>query len=186
MLILGRSCNFLPGMGLFTAARRGGYPRQLMRRGAEIQHGPWGKAIEYWLDVKKLRQADLAKLTDIQAKTISQLARGFHTQTRVLEVIAAALKVPFDQILVSPLQSGPKERRQEFAKGVIKDLLHSLEDADDLDAETAALAKRVQALKGHFRVEVEKLVSHLEDAQKKRHRKRAKRRTPPRTVPQNS
>ena len=71
-----------------------------------------GAAIRYWLEKLDRSQADLVhalnearrerhrivhgrgRLRLVQPKTISMIARGFHTQTRLLSEIADALDVP--------------------------------------------------------------------------------------------
>src|SRR5688572_13604922 len=64
--------------------------------------GPWGEAIRYWLPKKNMRQADLARETGIEEKSISSMARGFHTTTRQLAKIAKVFGVPLEDVLVSP------------------------------------------------------------------------------------
>jgi transcriptional regulator with XRE-family HTH domain len=47
--------------------------------------GPWGEAVQHWLRHRDWSQADLARATKIEPKTISSIVRGFHTTTRMLE-----------------------------------------------------------------------------------------------------
>lgn len=81
--------------------------------------GPWGEAIKYWLPRRDMRQSDLARVTGIEEKTISSMARGFHTTTRKLEAVALAFKVPIDQVLVSPnRQQANEDRKREIQEAV--------------------------------------------------------------------
>src|SRR3954466_11145302 len=98
-------------MALLSAARGHAYaqcPMPAVKTGT----GPWGEAIKYWLPRRNMRNADLARATGIEEKTISKMARGFHTTTRKLEVVALALKVPLEQILVSPEQQRAHETQE--------------------------------------------------------------------------
>src|SRR5262245_65007123 len=65
---------------------------------------------------RRLRQSDLVKGTKIEAKTISRIARGFHTQTRKLELIANYLMVPLERVLVSPLRRGSDEEDRKSTR----------------------------------------------------------------------
>jgi hypothetical protein len=47
-------------MRFFTHTARPGYSRDKMPQ-AKREHGPWGEALRYWLNEKKLSQADLVK-----------------------------------------------------------------------------------------------------------------------------
>lgn len=134
--------------------------------------GPWGEAIRYWLDERKLRQADLVKATGLRAKTISRVARGFHTQTRVLEALALALDVPFDRLLVSPLRRGSTEGRRELIRGIIEDTLR-FEVVDEADEDLLSLAKRMQAFP---RDVIEAFVTGLEKTQKRQRNAQRRRR----------
>lgn len=81
--------------------------------------GPWGDAIKYWLPRRNMRQADLARVTGIEEKTISSMARGFHTTTRKLEAVAKAFGVPIDEVLVSPnRQLANEDRKREIQEAV--------------------------------------------------------------------
>ena len=76
-------------------------------------NGPWGEAIRYWLPRRNMNQADLARETGIEPKSISSMARGFPTTTKQLEKVAIALKVNIEDVLVSPER---REARVELAR----------------------------------------------------------------------
>jgi len=96
-----------------------GYSRDSMPKPA-IADGPWGEAIEHWLGVRKLRQADVVKLTGINANTVSRAARGFDCSTRVLRRIAIALDARLDEILVSPNRKVANEERDRRVTEAVK------------------------------------------------------------------
>jgi transcriptional regulator with XRE-family HTH domain len=89
--------------------------------------GPWGDAIRYWLNQRKMRQADLAELTGVRANTISRVTRGFPTTTRVLAKIAVAFRVPIDVVLVSPELKLANEKRRRLALEISERVLRELE-----------------------------------------------------------
>jgi len=148
---------------------------------AEHRDGPWGPAIEYWLRARRLRQSDLVKGTKIEAKTISRITRGFHTQTRKLELIAKYLVVPLERVLVSPLRSGPGEERRQLMRDIIEDAFRTIA-GEDVDAELVALAKRIQQLPPQWRTTLLDMVEDYEAQAKKRRRRtgasRAKKSSP--------
>lgn len=113
-------------MTLFTATAAEGYSSQRMPQPA-FADGPWGEAIRYWLNVRKLRQSDLVARTDLQANTISRATRGFHTTTRVLEKLAKALDIRFDEILVSPDRKSANEERRRLAVEISEQVLRTME-----------------------------------------------------------
>lgn len=156
-------------MGLFTSVGRRGYSRHEMPQ-AKRDNGPWGEALRYWLNERKLRQADLVKGTKIQAKTISRIVRGFHTQTRVLEDVARFLAVPVERVLVSPLRRGPNDERRQFARGIVQDVLREI-DGGVVDDLALDLARRIQALPLHLRQSVVEVVGQYEQATKTHRRK---------------
>jgi len=157
-------------MGLFTNVGRHGYSRHEMPQ-AKRDTGPWGEALRYWLNERKLRQADLVKGTKIQAKTISRIVRGFHTQTRVLEDVARFLAVPVERVLVSPLRRGPNDERRQFARGIVQDVLREIDGGDVVDDLALDLARRIQALPLHLRQSVVEVVGQYEQATKTHRRK---------------
>jgi transcriptional regulator with XRE-family HTH domain len=125
--------------------------------------GPWGDAIQHWLNERKWRQADLAKATQIGTKTISQIVRGFHTQTRVLEEIARKLDVPLDRVLVSPLRRGSDEDRRGTIRKILMDALRAVDaDGMEVEDEVLALAKRMQQLPPHLRDSLEEMLGQYE------------------------
>jgi len=137
----------------------------------ERRTGPWGEAIQYWLRERRLRQADLVKGTKIEAKTISRMARGFHTQTRKLELIAQYLGVALERILVSPLRVGPGEDRRQAMRRMLEDAFRIVESgADPTDADALALGKRIQSLRPESRNAILKLLNSYEVMTKPRRR----------------
>jgi transcriptional regulator with XRE-family HTH domain len=131
---------------------------------ARRETGPWGDAVQYWLNHRQLRQADLVRATRIQAKTISQIARGFHTTTKLLGRIAAALNVPLDQVLVSPLKRGTMDDRRRLISGLMEDVLRFVDVAGDdtFDRDTLDLARRIYALPAQQRESVHAVVAGYE------------------------
>jgi transcriptional regulator with XRE-family HTH domain len=134
--------------------------------------GPWGEAVQYWLNARKWRQADLARATKIGTKTISQIVRGFHTRTRVLEQIAHELDVPLDRVLISPLRRGSDEDRRSLVRKILMDTLRSV-DADGIEVEddVLAIAKRLQQLPPHLRDSMLEMLGQYEKLGKSRARK---------------
>jgi len=109
-----------------------------------IANGPWGEAIRYWLSVRKLRQADLARPvskggTGLRANTISRVTRGFDTTTRVLRRIATALDIPLDQLLVSPQRHHESEDRRRLAIEIAERVLRTLEQRDPYNDRASAI-----------------------------------------------
>lgn len=155
-------------MGFFTNVERRGYSRDVPQ--PKRENGPWGEALRYWLNEKKLRQADLVKGTKIQAKTISRIARGFHTQTRVLEDIARFLGVPLERLLVSPLRHRPTDDRRQRARGLFQEFLRELE-GEGVDDLALDLAKRIQQLPPRFRQSAVEVVVSYEKTSKRPHQK---------------
>jgi len=106
--------------------------------------GPWGEAIRYWLNVRTMRQADLARETDIEAKTISSVTRGFHTTTRILQRIAEALEIPLDAVLVSPDRKSANEARKQMILEITEHVTKQVEAAQQ-PAPKPALTEAQQA-----------------------------------------
>jgi transcriptional regulator with XRE-family HTH domain len=113
--------------GLARAARRH-YAATVGKPPEET--GPWGAAIQYWLDYERQTQADLMRLTGLRKNTISRAKRGYHTTTRVLEKIAQAFKVRFEDILVSPVHRAANEERRRIATDVAERILRDLDLSD--------------------------------------------------------
>src|SRR4051812_42018863 len=116
-------------MALFTATAAAGYARQHMPQ-PKSGSGPWGEAIRYWLKEKDMRQADLVRAVHvanpqetITANTISNASRGLHCSTRTLEQIALALKVPLDEILVSPDRRSAQEARRQMVQEITEHVM---------------------------------------------------------------
>ena len=156
-------------MSQFTHAGLGRYPAEVPQPRRE--DGPWGEAIQHWLNERKWSQADLAKATKIQPKTISQIARGFHTQTRVLEVIAKALDVTLDRVLVSPVRWGPTENRKLLVRNLFVQAIRLIETGEDgLDERVVQDAKRIQALPRDMRATLRAMIANSEKlTRKQRH-----------------
>jgi transcriptional regulator with XRE-family HTH domain len=104
---------------------------------AKLADGPWGAAVQYWLDKLRWRQADLSRATGIEAKTISTIVRGYDTTTRMLRKIAHALdreatlrtlpnRITFEDVLVSPERKSALELRkamiQEITERVAREM----------------------------------------------------------------
>jgi hypothetical protein len=93
---------------------------------AEHGDGPWGEAIEYWLKVKRWKQADLRRafeeLPDLQRgggkNTVSTAVRGLDVNTSTLRGIAKAFGVPLEEVLVSPDRRSAKERERELVEQI--------------------------------------------------------------------
>lgn len=115
------------GMALSTDRVRHDYPQGRMPA-VKTGTGPWGDAIKYWLPRRNMRQADLARLTGIEEKTISSMARGFHTTTRKLEAVAMAFKVPLDQVLVAPNRQQANEDRKREIQEAVETALRNLDE----------------------------------------------------------
>jgi hypothetical protein len=120
-------------MALFTGRSRADYPRVHMPKAA-TGDGPWGEAIEYWLNRKNWRQSDLLReIHNLNAhaktskNTISSAARGLDVSTRVLRVIAGALKAPLDSVLVSPERKLANEDRRRLAIEISEQVLRTIE-----------------------------------------------------------
>lgn len=98
--------------------------------------GPWGEAIRYWLEKRRLTQAELERLSAIRKNTLSRAKRGYHTTTRVLERIALALEVPFGDILVSPAHHQAAEERKRLAAEITDRVLRDVALSDERAAKT--------------------------------------------------
>ncbi len=123
-------------MALFTNVAPKADTRREMAQ-PEYDDGPWGPAIQHWLNRLKWRQADLSRATGIEPKTISSIVRGFDTTTRMLRKIQAALHeealrrsplhhIAFEDVLVSPDRKSEAEKKklwvQEITERVARDL----------------------------------------------------------------
>ena len=200
-------------MSLPAGARPVGY-RQRMPLDAPREGGPWGNAIEFWLKERRLSQAELlrrinAERHDIAAtdagtrksigpkakrmgpNTISRITRGFHTQTRLLAVIAKHLAVPIEEVLVSPTHRHRNEDSEQLMSSMA-DLQRQLENARRIveanrrlqpDPVTLEIAKRLQRLSPKLRASVLNVIADYEQATRKGRRGGTKRRkkAPPTT-----
>lgn len=111
---------------------------------ADRQSGPWGEALQYWLERKNLTQADLVRLMQrrdklvqttqsatrlrhIQPNTISRIARGFHTQTAILARIAETLSIALAELLVSPERRLADEERRHYVEQITHNVIAQLD-----------------------------------------------------------
>jgi transcriptional regulator with XRE-family HTH domain len=119
---------------------------------AAVKHGtgPWGEAIRYWLPKKNMRQVDLARVANIEEKTISKITRGFHTTTRQLEKIARAFQVPIDDVLLSPdrrLTNADRHRLiNEISASVTEKVYREIEGRSAADAGPIGLDHAAHAI----------------------------------------
>lgn len=127
-------------MALFTGMPSGGYPRGRMPL-PEKSDGPWGEAIQYWLAFRGWKQADLIReiqkaepstsKTDKKNKgnknTVSNAALGRDCNTRTLRVIATALNVPLDAVLVSPDRKSANEARKQMIMEITESVVRKIE-----------------------------------------------------------
>jgi hypothetical protein len=123
----------MKAMGLFTATASEGYAHPRMAQ-PKMGDGPWGIAIRYWLNERKMRQADLLRAVHdahpnkrITANTISNATRGLHCSTRTLSQIATALKVRVDEVLVSPDRQLANEDRRRLAREISEEVLRTVD-----------------------------------------------------------
>ncbi len=98
---------------------------------AAYADGPWGPAVKYWLDFLKWRQADLARASGIEPKTISTIFRGYDTTTRMLRKITRAfqqeakrqqlpISITLEDVLVSPDRKSEAERRKLMVQEIVE------------------------------------------------------------------
>lgn len=169
---------------------------------------PWASAIDYWLRELKLTQAEVVRrinaaidglnaanaelsrmdgkrrkrIPQFGANTMSRIARGHHTHTRKLELIAEHLPVPFEDILVSPLRrsgaTNDNRRLREMVHASLEDLLRSVHVGSgvQVDARTLRLAQRLDQLPDDLRQSVERVIVEYEQIVKKRRRRGGARR----------
>lgn len=112
----------LQGMALLSTGPGRAYAQGSMPA-VKTGNGPWGEAIRYWLPKRNMRNADLARATGIEEKTIGKMARGFHTTTRKLEVVAVALGVTLEEILVSPDRIRASENLERLIRDAVSAVL---------------------------------------------------------------
>jgi len=118
-------------MPLFTGPVAGSYSRRHMPQ-PKSGDGPWGDAIRYWLLRRGMQQADLVRTIKAMngtttANTLSTAFRGLDCNTRTLRIIAAALKVTIDEVLVSPDRKSDVEARKAFVQEVTERVVRDLE-----------------------------------------------------------
>lgn len=150
-------------MALFTSREGRDYARGHMPK-PKTADGPWGEAIRHWMDVKKISQADIARETKIQPKTVSRIVRGFHTQTRLLERIAAVFDVPLDAVLVSPARRLANEERRRMIIEITDEAMRKYEAragvANSPSPQTLLIAERLATLQTH---DQEYLLTQIEE-----------------------
>jgi transcriptional regulator with XRE-family HTH domain len=97
----------------------------------DAEVAPWGAAIRYWLRQKHLTQRDIVTATGMQANKISRAARGCDVRMSTLRHIAAFLRVPLEQVLVSPEYMSTMGERRAIAQEVIDRLTRFIGDERD-------------------------------------------------------
>ncbi len=118
-------------MPLFTGSAAGGYSRRHMPQ-PKSGDGPWGDAIRYWLTRRGMQQADLVRAIKglngtTTPNTLSTAFRGLDCNTRTLRIIATALKVSLDEVLISPDRKSDVEARKAFVAEVTERVVRDLE-----------------------------------------------------------
>jgi len=113
-------------MALFTGKSGYDYARGHMPT-PKLSDGPWGEAIRYWMAKRQWLQADLARESGIEPKTVSSIVRGFDTTTKMLRRIADALDIPLDAVFVSPDRKLANEERRKIALEVAEHVLRTME-----------------------------------------------------------
>ena len=106
-------------MGLLSRMGANDYAGAVMPA-TKIGDGPWGDALKHLLRVNDKSQADLARETGIEEKTISKIARGFHCNTRKLALIAKVLKVSIEDVLLSPERRYADEARKRMIQEAVE------------------------------------------------------------------
>ena len=69
--------------------------------------GPWGDAIQYYLRDRRVSQAEICRITKLTSNTVSNAARGRHTNTQTLTKIARALGVSLEDLMSDPRRRPP-------------------------------------------------------------------------------
>ncbi len=160
------------GMPLFTGAVGGGYSRRHMPQ-PKSGDGPWGAAIRYWLNRRGMQQADLVRTIKAlngttTPNTLSTAIRGFDCSTRTLRIIAAALKVSLDEVLVSPDKKSDVEARKAFVAEVAERVVRDLEHVPRPAPPVPTLNEAMQQL--HRATQVEKENERLRGSREKKQR----------------
>src|SRR5215471_4806939 len=68
---------------------------------------PWGDAIQYYLRDRRVSQAEICRITKLTSNTVSNAARGRHTNTQTLTKIARALGVSLEDLMSDPRRRPP-------------------------------------------------------------------------------
>ena len=131
------------------------------------------------------------KLPRFGTNTMSRIARGNHTHTRKLEIIALHLEVPFEDVLVSPLRRSINEQSLQRVRETVREGLEDMWRSIDvgggirLDEATITLAKRLQGLSDDLRASALDVIASYEKIDKKRRRGgggKSLRKGPPKTA----
>jgi len=161
-------------MALFTGALADGYSRQHMAQ-PKSGNGPWGEAIRYWLKLRDMQQADLMRaIRELRHKTtsntISNASRGLDCHTKTLRIIATALNVSLDEILVSPSRQSESERRKLMIQEITERVVRAMQQpvAPTSDEALAQLDLAIDREKA-----AEKAAETREKRKRKTRRKRA-------------
>ncbi len=150
-------------MGLLSRQATQAYANDLMSA-PKTGKGPWREAIKYWLEKCDMTQAELARATGIAPKSISSMARGFHTTTQQLQKVATAFSarlprpVKLQHVLVSPEWI----ERQGFQRHVIQEAVAAAIEAHDRAASNAMT----------YEQHIDRAVADIEEAAAKEDKKR--------------
>ena len=90
---------------------------------------PWGAAIQYWLKLRGLLQADIVRNTGLTSNTVSRAVRGLHVNTQTLEIIADRgfhpLRLTVEDVLIAPdRRQTDAHRKQTIVEAVELALRH--------------------------------------------------------------
>jgi hypothetical protein len=137
-------------MALFTTGAVGGYSRRQMPQ-PKTGNGPWGDAIRYWLRRRNMQQADLMRaIKDMRetttANTISNAALGRDCHTKTLRIIAAALNVSIDEVLVSPDRKSDAEARKLMIQEITERVVRTIDTPIAPSSLPPSLAHKVKEL----------------------------------------
>ncbi len=157
-------------MALFTSGVAGGYSSRQMPQ-PKTGNGPWGDAIRYWLRRRNMQQADLMRAIkemrhSTTANTISNASLGRDCHTKTLRIIAAALNVSIDEVLVSPDRKSEAEARKLMIQEITERVVRAVDAPAGLSALPPALARGVKEL-GQLTEEAEREADRQEASRAK-------------------
>lgn len=138
--------------------------------------GPWGEAVKYWLSQRNMRQSELARATKLTKNTVSSVTRGFHTNTRVLERIAIALKVDLDAVLVSPVRRLANEDQRRMIAQAVEFAMRTLNAPPTIDAGALALAEQITKMPSEARAMMANVLEEYEHGSVDRPKPKARKR----------